>query len=520
MIVGVNDNGCLMDRDSGWIKKQKDIVESQIRNLLKPSATAQFISIEELDGKKCLFIEIINPGSPVSWNGKFYKRTGSQTSEMFPGEKRSLELERPGFDFSDFNYDGEIDSSLVLDFAKFLPIDNGDWTKLSSDEILSKLNIKNKNVSGILFGHFTFRLVHYNEDSEVLDQKEKKGLYQVLKEDFITHIQSWTRTKGITLKAKSLSVTEEEVYPNAVLREVLVNAVAHSAFEKSGSSLKIELYKDRIKISNRCSSEAESFIHKIFSKKHSSYNPFLMKILRMAKFSDELGTGKTRIFRTMIESGKREPLIEYEKKSNEYGTLSVTVYNEQPNKNFLKLLEKLKTRYSDNKDKYRVSAALVLWKDKSLMDILSYMDGYHRKLVFDILEDMSSSPFFISKRGDEFRILLKRWVCFQLEGQESKTLSQSEENNFKDYLQEYAYGNNRKGVITNKEARDILGLSNTQSEIVQISRLFGRWSEEGFMEKGGKRGYWKVKQEPDSPNSQFLKIQNLIEKLKENIKNK
>ncbi len=119
LIVGVNDSGYLIDRDSGWIKKQKNTIESQIRNLLKPSATAQFVSIEELDGKKCLFIEIVNPGASVSWNGKFYKRTGSQTSEMSPGEKRSLELKRPGFDFSDFDYDREIDSSLVLDFAKF-----------------------------------------------------------------------------------------------------------------------------------------------------------------------------------------------------------------------------------------------------------------------------------------------------------------------------------------------------------------------------------------------------------------
>ena len=501
LIVGINDNGVLLDNSSGWLRKQENQIENHIRQYLEPDSTVQSISIESLNNKKFILIEIINPKAVVSWNKKFYKRVGTRTEEMTPGEKQELELNRPGLDFSSFDYKSAINSSLVLDFAKFLK--NGeDWIKLSADNILSKLNIKNKNVSGILFGDFSFRVAHYNQESELIDQYEKQGLYSLLKEDFIQHIQSWTRAKGIRLIPGSLSVTEEKPYPDSVLREVLTNAVAHSAFEKKEREVKVELYKNRIKISNHCSAKSTAFINKKFSQGHFSYNPFLMKILRKAKFSDELGTGKNKIFRHIIESGKREPLFEYQKISDDYGIWSVTIYNEQPNQNFLKLLEKLRKLYENDTDKYKISAAMVLWKNKTLKEIFSYIDEYHKKIISEILSS-GNSPFLLTPeytgkkdKEPEVKIHLKRWVKVQLEGQESKVFSRSEENTFKEILKNYVYKENRDGHITNKEARQLFGLSDSQSEIVQLSKLFQQWEKNGFIERGKRRGYWKVKQKP------------------------
>lgn len=511
LIIRVDDEGNLINNSLQKLQKQKETIESHIREFLNPSSTAQYISIETINNKNCIFIEIVDPGYSVSWDKKFYKRVGSQTVEMSPGEKTALELKRPGLDFSNFQYTGEINSSLLLDFAKFLPESNGDWTALSADEILSKLNIKNKNVSGILFGDFPFRLIHYKTEDEILDQKEKKGLYRLLQDSFIDPIQSWTRSKSQALIPDSLSVKEDEPYPSPVLREVLVNAVAHSAFEKQQREIKVELYKNRMRVSNHCSSKVEYFISKRFSKENFSHNPFLMKILRKAKFSDDLGTGKNKIFKIMIESGRREPVFEYQKISNDYGILSVTLYNEQPNKNFLNLLERFKKMYKDNIDKYKISAALVLWKEKPIEEILSYMDIYHKELTLDIIKD-NSSPFLIaSKRSPSgkpmLKILLKRWAKNQLEGQESKVFSRSEENNFKSALQEYAYKDNRQGFIKNKEARQLFGFSpDSQSEAVQLSKLFQQWAKEGFLEKGIKRGDWKVKTQPTS----FISFEDFI----------
>ena len=515
LIIGVNDKGDILNNNSNKLQKLKNKIESHIRHYLKPSSTAQYISIENVKNKKCIFIEIVNPGYPVSWNEEFYKRVGSQTIKMTPGEKKALELQRPGIDFSNFEYTGKVNSSLVLDFAKFLPEGNGDWTALSANEILTKLSIVNKNVSRILFGDFTFRLIHYKTEDEPLDQKEEKGLYRLLQDSFIDRIQSWTRSKPSTLKSGSLSVEEEQPYPNLVLREILVNAVAHSAFEKQHREITVELYKNRIKVSNHCSSEVEYFIKKRFSKAHSSHNPFLMKILRTAKFSDDLGTGKNKMFKIMIESGRREPVFEYQKTANDYGILSVTLYNEQPNAHFLNLLERFKNIYGDKSDKCKISAALVLWRNTPIKEIVSYMDEYHRKLTWDLITE-DQSPFLLTSnitgKGETvWKILLKRWVKNQLEGQESKVFSRSEEDEFKIVLQKYAYQDNRKGFINNREARKLFGMSvDSQPEAVQLSQVFQKWTKEGFLEKGIKRSEWKVKNKP-----QLVKIEELLKKFQQ-----
>ena len=497
MIIGIEDNGVIIDSSNQQIKEQKQQIENHITEYLEPSSTVQSISIQSLEEKYFIVIEIIQPNSIVSWNQKYYKRTGTRNDQMSDGERKKIELERPGFDFSSLPYAEDINSSLVLDFANFLPKDNGDWTKSSSDEILSKLNMKNKNASGILFGNFSFRLVHYKESFEVLDQEETRGLYHLLQKDFTQHIQSWTRKRSIALKSDSLSVEEEEPYSNNALREVLVNAVAHSAFEHHGGNVKVELYPNRIKVSNYCSKEAEAFIKKKFSSQSSSPNIFLMKILRQASLSEELGTGRNKIFKYVIEAGKREPLFEYDNVKN-YGIWSVTLYNEEHDKNLLDLLKVLRNQYEDQIDKYRVSAALVLWRGKTLSEILSYMDDHHKRLTADILME-ESSPFSItSKQSDskdmkDFKVNLKRWGRLKLEGQTSKVFSKPEETRIKEDLREYAYAEKRDGYITNRETRRILKLSDSKSEQVQVSQLFQKWEREGFLERGEKRGIWRIK---------------------------
>ncbi len=502
LIVGVNDKGLLVCQSQEKIKKQQQQIEAHIDQFLDPYVTVKSISIEVINNKHCLLIEIINPNKRVSWNHESYHRIGSRTIKMSQGQKKDMDLNRPGLDFSSFNYNKSINSGLVLDFAQFLKNDNVYWTKITANNVLSKLNIKNKNVSGILFGEFTFRLIHYNENSEILDQQETENLYRLLQEGCIQHIQSWTREIPLTLKPGSLSVMEEKPYPDLVLRELLVNAVAHSTFEKQGIGVEVHLFKNRIVISNPCSATAEAFINKRFSVDHFSHNPLLIKILRKAQFSEELGSGKSKIFKTMIESGKKEPLFEYKKLSDDYGVWSVTLYNEQPDKNFLKLLKRFKSLYLDNPDKYKISAALVLWKDKTLKEILHYMDEYHKKLTGEILSD-EHSPFLLkfdyskkNKKQSSAKILLKRWVQVQLEGQDSRVFSPAEEYTFKEVLRDYAYRDNRRGYVTNKDARRLFGLSDSQSEIVQLSKMFQHWEKTGFMKREKKRGYWKIIHKP------------------------
>ena len=84
LIVGINDSGVLLDNNSGWLIKQENQIENHIRQYLEPDSTVQSISIESLNNKKFILIEIINPKAVVSWNKKFYKRVRNKNRRNDP----------------------------------------------------------------------------------------------------------------------------------------------------------------------------------------------------------------------------------------------------------------------------------------------------------------------------------------------------------------------------------------------------------------------------------------------------
>lgn len=498
LLVGVDDHGHTLESPKEELVDQKQRIESHISEHLHPHSAVQSINIHKVNKHLCLLIEVVHPKSITSWNKTYYKRVGSQTRPMSKGEVEELKIKSPGLDFSALEYKGPIDSALVLDFAQLLPSDNGHWTQLKPQEILQKLGIYKTNTSGILFGNFTYRVAHYAANGEPLDQNEGQGLYGLLKNNFIPHVQAWSRKQPMQLKKGTLIMEEEQPYAEVALRELLVNAVAHSAHEQSRHEMIVRLHPNRIEISNHCVEKNTYFvINKVFSTHYYLYNPLLMKTLRKAKISESLGPGKSKVFKSIIESGKRPPLFSYNKMPNDYGMLSVTLYNEQPNQNFLTLLTQLKQKYHDQQDKYKIASALVLWKDKALCHTLSHMDEYHQNLTKQILQE-NDSPFVWwvdnTHQQPEIRIYFKRWVEHILFN--TNNLSLVQRQSFKKFLCHRAYTISPQGYIDSKQARQLLGFSDQRPEIARLSRLFSTWQRDGFCQQTPQRGVWQILQRP------------------------
>ena len=78
-------------------------------------------------------------------------------------------------------------------------------------------------------------------------------------------------------------------------------------------------------------------------------------------------------------------------------------------------------------------------------------------------------------------------------GKETQVFSKEENKQAQIVLQDYVLQNQKDGYITNHQTRRILGFVNSKSEQVQVSRIFREWVKEGFIEKGSKRGLWKIK---------------------------
>lgn len=81
LIVRVDDKGSLINKELDWINKQKALIENHITQYLSPNSAVQSISVESINEKSCILVEIRSPNSIVFWNEKPYKRVGSNTKE-------------------------------------------------------------------------------------------------------------------------------------------------------------------------------------------------------------------------------------------------------------------------------------------------------------------------------------------------------------------------------------------------------------------------------------------------------
>ena len=430
LIIGVNDHGKLLNKDLNWLKETEQQVSNHVSEYLEPNLMNIFITGEEISGNHILLIEIIPPDDVVYWNGKAYKLIGTHSEEMTPPEILELTLSLPGHDFSKANYHGSVNSSLVMSFAQKLTAVSKDLFEntenLTATDVLNKLGIKSKNVSGILFGDFIVRIVHCDINGDILDQHEQKGLYGILDDKFIEEIQSWTRRQG-TVLISSFTAKEEEPYPISALRESIANAVAHAFYSKDQGDIVIEMFPNRIVISNNCSLDAELFVDKWFSRINSTKNKLLMHTLRISKLTDELGSGKNRIFRHMIEQGKREPIIEFEPFKT-HARWKTTLYNEDTNMAILNLIERLK-QYFKNPDEWRIAIALVLWRDKAWSEIINALDEHYKRIANTVIES-SSSPVI---RFEE-KLMLKRWAKAVFDGQQTIKFTSDEEKFYFGFL--------------------------------------------------------------------------------------
>ena len=89
------------------------------------------------------------------------------------------------------------------------------------------------------------------------------------------------------------------------------------------------------------------------------------------------------------------------------------------------------------------------------------------------------------------KIFIKRWVKAIFEGQITIKFSTSEENWYREFLNDFAYSIGSDGYITNDDARRLIGLTRERSEITQLSNLFRKWQDQGHVEQSKKRGEWR-----------------------------
>ena len=127
-----------------------------------------------------------------------------------------------------------------------------------------------------------------------------------------------TRTVEVVVKTYREKLPE---YPEAVLREAVLNALAHRDYGIAGTTVDITIWDDRLEVTSPGGLPAPVTIKNIRTE-HSSRNPKLMRVLKALGLVEEYGEGVDRMYREMEARLLEPPLFTATSTS-----VRVTLYN-------------------------------------------------------------------------------------------------------------------------------------------------------------------------------------------------
>ena len=112
---------------------------------------------------------------------------------------------------------------------------------------------------------------------------------------------------AVGTRAKSVQAPVEYELPPDVVREAIVNAVAHRDYTSNGS-VQVMLFSDRLEVWNPGSLPPALTLDKL-RKPHSSFpaNPLLAESLYLAKYIERMGTGTRDMIQDCRNAGLLEP---------------------------------------------------------------------------------------------------------------------------------------------------------------------------------------------------------------------
>ena len=255
--------------------------------------------------------------SPVSFRGVPYIRIGSYTKSLteHPERERKIWNKTKQYIFEKEFASEDITDEEVLDLIDYpgyfeiynlaLP-DNrkGILDRLIQDRIIepkgSTFNIT--NLGAILFakniGRFdslarkAVRVVVYQGKNRIRTKKEQVGMkgYAIGFEGLIKYVNDQLPTKEEIGPALRRDVS---VYPPLAIRELVANAIIHHDFSITGTSSMIEIFDDRIEITN----PGKPLIDPLRFVDHSpeSRNELLARVLRLLKICEERGSGIDKV---------------------------------------------------------------------------------------------------------------------------------------------------------------------------------------------------------------------------------
>jgi predicted HTH transcriptional regulator len=303
-------------------KDEMDSIIQKLGNIARNNL-AQPVGIEHaiVEYKKypVLFIYIPeHTDKPVYLRGSdilnSYKRSAGQTVKLTKHEVKQLIAISSGFNFEEQIALRSLDNDEVLkllDYDSYFSLQDkrlpetkqGILQSLATDDLISKSGSKWDilNLGALLYARDlkqfkdlkrkSVRVITYKENSRVNALKEQEGGkgYASGFEGLVKYIMDQLPTNEVIENALRKQV---KVYPEKAIREFVANALIHQDLSVTGSGVMIEVFSDRIEITNPGVPLVET--NRFIDTAPKSRNETLASLMRRMNICEERGSGIDR----------------------------------------------------------------------------------------------------------------------------------------------------------------------------------------------------------------------------------
>ncbi|MEI6056793.1 MAG: ATP-binding protein, partial [Lentisphaerota bacterium] len=318
LIFGIEDNrhdivGTNFRINRGDLDSLKKEIADHTNNRLT------FREIYELiypEGRVILFqIPAASLGIPTSWKGHYYGRDHESLVPLSLDELEIMRKQAISFKFEKEIALKSVDSDTVLKLLDYpayfyLMQENLPTNKdaILDKFIQEKLIVKDgnafsiTNLGAILFAknlnsfeklsRKAVRIIQYESNNRLKTNKEKvfeKG-YAAGFEELINYINDKLPVNEEIVKALRKEV---KMYPELAIRELIANALIHQDYYEIGTSPTVEIFNDRIEITN----PGKPLINTLRFIDHppQSRNESLASLMRRARICEERGSGIDKV---------------------------------------------------------------------------------------------------------------------------------------------------------------------------------------------------------------------------------
>ncbi|WP_187648127.1 ATP-binding protein [Nitrosophilus labii] len=295
-----------------------EALENWLLRLLEPKIEFKFYEVE-IEDKKVVLLEIAPAyRHPVRFKGVEYIRFFSYKKKLKDLPEKERDLWRI-FDNIPFERQIAVDNleeSEVLKYLEYtayfelldLPLPENRLAilkALEDDELIKKQDngkFAITNLGAILFAkdlnkfnHLkrkAIRVIQYKDNTKFETIKEirgKKG-YAVGFEGLIEYINNILPSNEIIEKAFRKTI---KMYPELAIRELVANAIIHQDFFQTGNSVMIEIYNNRIEITNPGEPLVDT--DRFLDTPPKSRNEILASFMRRINICEERGSGIDKV---------------------------------------------------------------------------------------------------------------------------------------------------------------------------------------------------------------------------------